>query len=120
MGAEKITNLFKNLEEFLRNDVLSSAAKMDTNSACLSSYFEKIIQLGSLKLLIPISYGGFGGSRLDWANYNILLAQFSGALLFLQAQHQFSISRLNLLLEKQDENESIKTILNDIAINNTS
>lgn len=91
-------NFFNNLSLFLEDQVAKIANQLDEDSALLKKTYESFTELGSLNLLIPSAYGGLGGEREEWIELNILLAQYSGALLFLQGQHQLSISRLKKLL----------------------
>jgi len=74
------------------------AYELDQDPILLKQAYENLIKQGALGLLIPESFGGLGGGRADWARYNIEMAACSGALLFLQAQHQFSVHRLKALL----------------------
>jgi alkylation response protein AidB-like acyl-CoA dehydrogenase len=89
-----IKTFFTNLAKFLETKISPISNKLDYDSNLLQDSFSQLAKLGGLKLLIPEAFGGWGGKRIDWINYNILMAKYSGALLFLQAQHQFAISQL--------------------------
>lgn len=91
-------DFFKRLTIFLDTQVLPIQHQLDSDAKLLSVVFEQLANLDALKLMIPKTEGGLGGERPEWIRYNMLLAQYSGALLFLQAQHQFSISQLKKLL----------------------
>lgn len=109
-----IKNFFNQLSAFLINEIAPIGNALDNDSELLASAFEQLKALGGLKLLIPVECGGLGGGRPEWIEYNILLAQYSGALLFLQAQHQFSINEL----KKQLPNQSVHDFLKQVASDN--
>jgi len=89
------------------------AYELDQDPILLKQAYEELIQEGALGLLIPESCGGQGGNRKDWACYNIEMAACSGALLFLQAQHQFSVHRLKTLLpEALRVHDLLKEVIN--------
>ncbi|MFI0347866.1 MAG: acyl-CoA dehydrogenase family protein [Chthoniobacterales bacterium] len=93
-----ITPFFKKLSSFLEREVAPIAYQLDEEADLFRKFHERFVDLGSLNFLIPQSLGGLGGERREWIEYNVLMAQYSGALLFLQAQHQYSVSRLKKLL----------------------
>ena len=94
-----ISPFFKKLIPFLEKEVAPVAHQLDEDADLFRKIHERFVDLGSLNFLIPSALGGLGGERNDWIEYNILMAQYSGALLFLQAQHQYSVSRLKKLLD---------------------
>lgn len=89
---------FSQVTSFLQDEIDPISNLLDNDEAELERTYHSLIALGNLGLLIPTPQGGLGGTRNDWIKHNIALAQYSGALLFLQAQHQFAISRLIKLL----------------------
>lgn len=89
---------FQKLTGFLEQQVVPIAHRLDEEEELFCEMYHRFVELGGLHLLIPKSCGGLGGERREWIEYNMLMSQYSGALLFLQAQHQFSISRLKKLL----------------------
>lgn len=92
-----LEQFFKNLEPLLQ-EISLHGNELDQDSNVLEKFYSKLSALGGLHLLIPIDQGGLGGERSTWIEYNIKLAQYSGALLFLQAQHQSAISKLKKAL----------------------
>ncbi|HLB34505.1 MAG TPA: acyl-CoA dehydrogenase family protein [Chthoniobacterales bacterium] len=101
---------FNTLTDFLETEVVPIANRLDEEEALFREVYGRFIKLKSLNLLIPQNLGGFGGGRKEWIEYNILMAQYSGALLFLQAQHQFSISRLKQLLPYPKVEETLRSL----------
>lgn len=87
--------------------------RLDEDETLYRDVYARFIQLGVLKLLIPKYLGGLGGERHEWIDYNILVSQYSGALLFLQAQHQYSISRLKTLLPQPEVEEVLQAVALD-------
>ena len=101
---------FQKLTDFLERVVEPIANRLDEEPELYREIYDRFVALGGLKLLIPKYLGGLGGERREWIEYNILMAQYSGALLFLQAQHQFSISRLKKLLPHPKVEETLQAI----------
>lgn len=89
---------FQKLTDFLEKEIVPVASRLDEEPELYAEVYARFVKLGGLNLLIPKELGGLGGERHDWIEYNILISQYSGALLFLQAQHQYSISQLKKLL----------------------
>ncbi len=99
---------FKNLTAFLEQEVAPVANQLDEDEALYRNFYSRLLKLGALNLLIPKHLGGLGGERHEWIDYNILMAQYSGALLFLQAQHQYCISHLKTLLPHPDVERTLQ------------
>lgn len=106
-----LTHFFETLDLFLEREVAPLANELDTNAILLKNIYHKLVEMGGLKLLIPKEYGGFGGDKKEWAQYNIKMSQYSGALLFLQAQHQYVISKLKQI----PRNEKIAELFIQLA-----
>lgn len=96
-----MTSFFHQLTSFLEKEITPIANQLDEDAALFARIYPRFVKLGGLNLLVPQELGGLGGERKEWIDYNILMSQHSGALLFLQAQHQFCISRLKNLLPNQ-------------------
>jgi hypothetical protein len=101
---------FENMDSFL-HQLTALGNELDVDSTLLNNYYHELTQLGALALLIPEEEGGMGGQKEDWINYNIKLAQFSGALLFLQAQHQLAITQLKKIKEFPKVQELFEKII---------
>lgn len=101
---------FQKLTDFLEREVAPIANQLDEDEKLYREVYARFVELGGLKLLIPKYLGGLGGERREWIEYNILISQYSGALLFLQAQHQYSISRLKTLLPHPQVEEVLRSL----------
>lgn len=101
---------FKNVKDFLECEVAPIANQLDEDEQLYRKIYARFIKLGILNLLIPKYLGGLGGERREWIDYNILVSQYSGALVFLQAQHQYSISRLKTLLPEPEVEEVLRRL----------
>ncbi len=106
--------LFSKLTLFLETTVSPISNDLDSNSTLLKNCYQQLIELDGLRLRIPCEYGGLGFERYEWIEYTSQLAGYSGALLFLQAQHQYAISRLNKLLP----DPKIASVLQSLAKKN--
>ena len=104
---------FQKLTDFLEKEVVPIANRLDEEEELYHDVYSRFVQLGVLNLLIPKYLGGLGGERHEWIEYNILLSQYSGALLFLQAQHQYSISRLKTLLPQPEVEEVLRLLVHE-------
>lgn len=107
-------SFFSQLTSFLENTVTPISNELDTQQNLLQQCYQKLIELGGLRFLIPCEYGGLGFERDEWIKYTSQLAEYSGALLFLQAQHQYAVSRLKKLLP----DKNIAAILQSLVKNN--
>ncbi|HVV68176.1 MAG TPA: hypothetical protein VHE99_03940 [Gammaproteobacteria bacterium] len=95
---KNIKNFFNQLSSYLKSDVAPIANALDHDRELLKIAYQKLVSFGNLRLLIPSQHGGLGGEQSERMEYNMLMAQFSGALLFLHTQHQYSIGQLKKLL----------------------
>jgi len=108
-----MNSFFQKLAHFLEKEVVPIANRLDEEEGLFREVYARFVKLGSLNLLIPQSLGGLGGERREWIEYNMLMAQYSGALLFLQAQHQFSVSRLKTLLPNPNVETVLRSLVNE-------
>ena len=108
-----MNSFFQKLTHFLEKEVTPVANRLDEDEDLFREVYTRFVKLGCLNLLIPKNLGGLGGGRREWIEYNILMAQYSGALLFLQAQHQFSVSRLKKLLPHPKVEEALRSLVKD-------
>ena len=97
-----ILNLTQN---YLEQKILSQAEIVDRDSNQLQQAFQDFGKLEVLALRVPQSLGGSGFSAQDYARFQMLVARYSGALAFLQTQHQSAASMLasckNKILQNQ-------------------
>ncbi len=106
----KIEAFFERLAPLLlRHEPL--AYQLDQDPALLRQAYEDLVKIEGLRLLIPEACGGLGGGRQEWIRYNIEMAGCSGALLFLQAQHQFTVEILNRLLPDERVSQVLRTLV---------
>src|SRR5688572_15691990 len=104
---------FSHINHFLSSHVAALNNVLDQDESLLKNTYQQLIQLGGLRFLVPKEQGGLGGEREDWVEYNILMAQYSGALLFLQAQHQLAVSQLKKLLPQKKVIDLLHLIAKD-------
>lgn len=106
-------SFFRRTKSFLNTHVAPVNNVLDYDENLLKNIYGQLIKLGALKFLISKELGGLGGERSEWVEYNILMAQYSGALLFLQAQHQFAVSQLKKLLPQKRVADLLHMIAQD-------
>ncbi len=98
-------NILNLTQNYLEQNILSQAETIDREPAQLKQVLQDLGKLKILALKVPQSLGGAGFSAQDYARFQILLARYSGALVFLQTQHQSAASMLascnNKTLQKQ-------------------
>src|SRR5690349_16916143 len=82
-------------DEFLVNDVLPKANEMDTDVDLLREGLDGLCARRLMALRRPLQYGG---PEIDEASFRIFqesVARYSGALAFLQTQHQSAVAMLS-------------------------
>lgn len=100
--STQLKHFLHHAQDFLIHAVDPVAHQIDFDAVSLQSIYRQWVALGALKFWIPTEFGGLGAQLEDWVPYNVMLSQHSGALLFLQAQHQYGIFQLkNFLPEAQ-------------------
>lgn len=93
------------VESYLRDRVAPQANTLDHAATALQQAFIELGQQGWLGLKIPPEWGGVALSLPEFHQFQELVAQYSGALAFLQAQHQSAgsfLSRTNNLALQQE------------------
>lgn len=91
------------VEQFLRQQVAPDANRMDWDAIALKSAFHGLGSHSWLALRVPPTWQGAGVSDDHFRQFQELVARYSGALAFLQAQHQSA----GVFLVRS-ENESLK------------
>lgn len=76
------------VESYLGDRILLQANTLDQDAAALRSAFLTLGQQGWLGLKIPAIWGGSELSAIAFQQFQEAIARVSGALAFLQAQHQ--------------------------------
>lgn len=91
------------VEQFLREQVAPYANVMDHNAIALKTAFQELGQHSWLGLRLPRIWQGAEVSEPEYRQFQELVARYSGALAFLQVQHQSAGAFL-----VRSENESLK------------
>ncbi|ACK66992.1 acyl-CoA dehydrogenase domain protein [Rippkaea orientalis PCC 8801] len=87
-------SLLSSAQTYFIQQVAPQAALLDQDTEALKQSFKKMGDHGLLGLNIPQQWGGKGASELTYRRFQILIARYSGALAFLQTQHQGAIAKL--------------------------
>lgn len=98
--------MVREAEKFLKREVDPSLANtLDWDFGCLRDIFLKMHWNNPLFFRLKLSpkWGGFGMSNLGFYHWQVMMAKYSGALSFLQTQHQ---SALGFIC--QSENEKLR------------
>ena len=93
------------IETYLQEFVAPQAEKIDRDPKILKSALKGMGDRNLLALKVPQNLGGGGWNELEYRRLQILMARYSGALTFLQTQHQSAASQLaksdNLALQAE-------------------
>lgn len=81
-------NLLDTVRSFLESEVAPNANDIDSNPKALFSALRGLGNLDLLALRVPRSWGGREVSEVTFGDFQELIARYSGALAFLQTQHQ--------------------------------
>lgn len=96
-------NLFDPLDAYLCEVVTPHAEEMDDRAEVLRSALQGLADLNLLALRVPQEWGGSGIDDLLFSKFQERIARHSGALAFLQTQHQSAAAML-----AQSENQALK------------
>ncbi|HAX77458.1 MAG TPA: cyclase, partial [Cyanobacteria bacterium UBA11372] len=83
-----IPNLLDPIESYLQTSVAPIANKIDRDSEALFQALKGLGEFGVLALRIPTEWGGAAANEETFQSFQELVARYSGALAFLQTQHQ--------------------------------
>ena len=89
-----IEKSFKTAENYLQQIVAPQAAQIDRQPETLKQALKGMGERHLLALKVPQNLGGAGFQERDYCQFQILVARYSGALAFLQNQHQSAASML--------------------------
>ncbi|MEL6495422.1 MAG: acyl-CoA dehydrogenase family protein [Cyanobacteria bacterium J06623_7] len=93
------------IEAWLKEIVSPLANEIDGNRARLRRVLQQMGDRSWLAMKAPVELGGMGLKEVDYRSLQITLARTSGALTFLQTQHQSAVSKLaqspNQALQRQ-------------------
>lgn len=84
--------LLKVAEDYFREIVAPQAEKIDRDSVALQKTLKRMGDRCLLALKVPKKWGGAEFSELDYRYFQMSIARYSGALAFLQTQHQSAAS----------------------------
>ena len=98
-------DLLRFWQSWLVEEIQPIANEIDRNSQVLKTALEKMGDRSWLALKVPVELGGSGLNELEYRLTQVELARISGALTFLQTQHQSAASMLsksnNTFLQRQ-------------------
>ncbi|WP_413166414.1 acyl-CoA dehydrogenase family protein [Capilliphycus salinus ALCB114379] len=100
-----MSDFLQQTEAYLQTSVASIANEIDSSSGRLQEAFEGLGNLGVLALRVPQQWGGKQASSEDFARFQELISRYSGALAFLQTQHQSAAGML-----MQSSNSELKEV----------
>lgn len=83
------------VQNFLQKRVRPAAQTMDRSPEVLREALEGLIELGAMSLRRPAEYGGPAWPEADFRAFQELICRYSGALAFLQTQHQSAVSLIS-------------------------
>lgn len=98
-----MSDVLSRAERFLREEVAPKAAQIDKNESDLRTALHGLGRESLLALKRPVEYGGPALSEPEFRSFQVAVARASGALAFLQTQHQSAAS-----LIAKGSNESLK------------
>jgi kynurenine formamidase/alkylation response protein AidB-like acyl-CoA dehydrogenase len=88
------SDFLNHVKSFLKLEVAPYANQMDSDSETLFNALRKLAKLELLALRVPQRWGGKELSDATFSDFQELVARYSGALAFLQTQHQSAAGML--------------------------
>ncbi|MDJ0601034.1 MAG: acyl-CoA dehydrogenase family protein [Crocosphaera sp.] len=98
-----LENFLESIETYLQEFVAPFAFEIDQSPDALKKALQGLIEHSLLSVRIPQSWGGLGLKPETFYLLQQLLSQYSGALAFLQLQHQGAVNAII-----KSENEALK------------
>ncbi|MGJ5672591.1 MAG: cyclase family protein [Nostochopsis sp.] len=92
--SEENHSVLEIAHSYLLNSVAAKANQIDSDPNTLMQALQGLGDLGLLALRIPHDWGGKEVSEDTFSNFQELVARYSGALAFLQIQHQSAAAML--------------------------
>ncbi|MFB2892816.1 cyclase family protein [Aerosakkonemataceae cyanobacterium BLCC-F50] len=99
----QLHTLLEQTKSYLISSVAPNAAVIDYDSQALQKALNGLAELGLLGLRIPQEWGGLAVNQQTFDDFQELVARYSGALAFLQTQHQSAAAMIS-----QSENIALK------------
>jgi len=90
-------------ESYLRREVAPQAALLDCDSKALQQALKSLGDRSLLALTVPEIWGGAGFTERNFRRFQVMVTRYSGALAFLQSQHQSAAAML-----AKSTNETLK------------
>jgi alkylation response protein AidB-like acyl-CoA dehydrogenase len=87
--------MLKEAIQFFRDEVQPNAYAIDREPKSMLIAFNGLRERGLLALKRPAEFGGPALSETDFRRFQEEIARYSGALAFLQTQHQSAVSLIN-------------------------
>ncbi len=94
MFSQKDDSVLESAKSYLLTQVAVSANQIDSSSEQLFSALQGLGDLGLLALRLPQSWGGKQVGEQTFNDFQELVARYSGALAFLQIQHQSAVGMI--------------------------
>ncbi|MEM7555869.1 MAG: cyclase family protein, partial [Cyanobacteria bacterium P01_A01_bin.84] len=94
MAFSETTHLVDIIESYLIDKVAPQAWKIDKDSTLLFDALKGLGELNLLALRVSENWGGKAFTEEEYGLFQQLLARYSGAIAFLQTQHQSAASML--------------------------
>lgn len=89
-----MSHILEITESYLRKNVVAIANEIDASPELLKQGFEGLGKLGVLGLRVPERWGGLSVSSATFGQFQEVISRYSGALAFLQTQHQSAAAML--------------------------
>jgi kynurenine formamidase/alkylation response protein AidB-like acyl-CoA dehydrogenase len=91
---DRDSNVLNTVKSFLQAEVHESANAIDSDPLELRNVLRGLGNLNLLALRLPRAWGGKEVSEVEYGDFQELVARYSGALAFLQTQHQSAVGML--------------------------
>lgn len=88
IGSQKLDSILDITASYLKESVAPLSSQIDTNPELLKQALTGMGNLSLLALQIPKVWGGAEVTETTYRKFQQLVARYSGALAFLQTQHQ--------------------------------
>ena len=98
-----MNNEIQKIESWFQKQVSPVANEIDSNPEKLTAMIQQMGDRSWLALKAPVELGGKGMKETEYRHLQISLARVSGALTFLQTQHQSAVAKL-----AQSKNKSLQ------------
>lgn len=95
--TKKVDDLLSNAESFLQTEVVKKANEIDRDSEQLKQTLIEMneIDRNFFRLKLTKQWGGLEFDNYDYYRWQMTIVKYSGALAFLQTQHQSAVSILS-------------------------